>query len=64
VRAYCDRLAASDAAVAATLAPLAEQYLQLRYGRPDDDGAVQERELRDFLAAARRWRHFRKSTRS
>jgi transglutaminase-like putative cysteine protease len=63
VRAYCERLAASDAAMGARLAPLAEQYLQLRYGRPGDDGAAHERELRAFLAAARRWRHLRKSTR-
>ena len=48
---YCERLASSRPAVAATLAPLARRYALLRFGPT----AAQD-ELRDFLRAARNFR--------
>ena len=48
---YCDRLALTQPAAAATLRPLAQCYAQLRYGPP-----APAAELREFLRAARAYR--------
>ncbi len=48
---YCDRLARTHPSLAATVTPLAQQYVRLRYGPPADPG-----ELPDFLLKARRFR--------
>jgi protein-glutamine gamma-glutamyltransferase len=50
VLAYCERLALTQPALAARLAPLARRYAQLRFGP-----APNPLELREFLRAARRF---------
>ncbi len=50
VLANCERLAPTDAALAAAVLPLARQYARLRFGPPAESA-----ELRGFVRAARRF---------